>query len=189
MKMQTTTTTREKKVDRPNELNEMYIVNEWGKKIAIELGVRHTNRTLSRARASAITKNHFVLVFKSHVMVPRCMRPSYLCKPLVYWPKLCTHHIHHGIYAHVCCCKTDQCILYTNFIQRNALPISSRKKNIELWSIPKTKVSTHTHTLHRKTFILIRYEFAFPSTFVFTMEREKKKFIHFIVESLLSIIS
>lgn len=58
-------------------------------------------------------ENHFDSVFKSHVMGPRWMMPSYLCKLLLHWPKMCTHHIHHEPHPqiHIQVCRLQQSTL------------------------------------------------------------------------------
>lgn len=70
-------------------------------------------------------ENHFDLVFKSHVMGPRWMMPSYLCKLLLHWPKMCTHHIHHEPHPqiHIQVCRLQQSILCATEFHWNPLPI------------------------------------------------------------------
>lgn len=56
-------------------------------------------------------------------MGPRCMMPSRLCKLLLHWPKMCTHHIHHDIHDSWIRLHTIHTLCATlNFIE-TSLPI------------------------------------------------------------------
>lgn len=160
--------------------------NEWKKFAAIELDIRHKKNTLKAGAATTTAeKNHFDSVFKSHVMGPRCMMPSCLCKLLLFWPKLYTHHIHHDIHVHVCLCNISYyCICIPTTFRWNALPIFSPKKDrvrtkkSNSGQFPKRRWALYT----QKTFMLVGNKLAFHNIWSRGREREKK-LLRFIVRA------
>lgn len=100
-------------------------------------------------------ENHFDSVFKSHVMGPRWMMPSYLCKLLLHWPKMCTHHIHHEPHPqiHIQVCRLQQSTLCATL---NSIETRYQFSALEirLWSIPQAKVSFFP--INKQLFELLR---------------------------------